>query len=153
MLNGGESAIKTLPPLAIAAIAQVFDPLWLIIIPMGMLIGTLAQAGRMLKAKRTWGDIKQEMIVSAFVGGANALLASLIIWTFELNYLQGLVAATLCAFGGVGTIERAFEWAYLHFVNDAARMGRKRQEAQKMLLENTENDLRRLTGEDDDTRA
>ena len=127
-MQGAETAIKTIPPLAVAAVAQVFDPLWLVIIPAGLLIGTLAQAGRMVKANRTWNEIKHEMLVSALVGGANALLASLLIWSFELNYLQGLVTATLCAFGGVGTIERAFEWAWSHATRDAARIARERKE-------------------------
>ncbi|MED5545618.1 MAG: hypothetical protein VYD90_10230 [Pseudomonadota bacterium] len=127
-MQGAESAIKTIPPLAVALVAQVFDPLWLIIIPAGLLIGTLAQAGRMVKANRTWNEIKHELLVSALVGGANALLASLVIWTMGLNYLQGLVAATLCAFGGVATIERAFEWMWKNFTRDAARLGHGREE-------------------------
>lgn len=126
MVNGGEAAIKALPPLLIAAIAKLFDPLWLVIIPAGLMIGTMAQAGRMVKARKTWDAIRREMLVSALVGGANALLASLAIWALELNYLQGLVVAALCAFGGVGTVENAFEWMWRHATNDAAKMGQKR---------------------------
>lgn len=148
-MQGAETAIKTIPPLAIAAVSRIFDPVWLIVIPAGLLIGTMAQAGRMVKANKSWSAIRHELLVSALVGGANALLASVIIWQFDLNYLQGLVAATLCAFGGANTIDRAFEWLWSNLTRDAARMGRKRAEAHRLLLENTETDLKRLRGEED----
>lgn len=124
MVHGGETAIKTVPPLVVGAISSLFDPLWLVIIPAGLLIGMMAQAGRMVKDRKPWAEIKHELLVSALVGGANALLASLIIWWADLNYLQGLACAALCAFGGVATVERAVEWAWKHFANDAARIGR-----------------------------
>lgn len=128
MTNGGEVAVKNLPPLFLAAAAKSFDPWWLIVIPLGLVIGTMAQTGRMVRNRRTWDDIKNELIVSALVGGANALLAALVIASAGLNYLQGLVIAALCAFGGVRTIEAAFAWAFRHFTQDAARLGRQQSE-------------------------
>ncbi|CDO34034.1 hypothetical protein [Novosphingobium sp. KN65.2] len=129
MTYGGDTIIKTVPPLVIAAVSKAFDPWWLIIIPLGLVIGTMAQAGRMVRDRRTWEDIKNELLVSLLVGGANALLASVIIFTCNMNYLQGLVVAALCAFGGVNTVDKAVDWAYRHLLNDA--LARKREDDPK----------------------
>ena len=123
MVSGTETAIKVAPPIMMAAISSEVDLLWLIVIPAGLVIGTMAQAGLLVKAGTAHDEFRKQMLASVLVGLANCVLAGVIIWSLGLNYVQGLAAATLCAFGGVGSIETAFAWAYRHLLQDAAARG------------------------------
>lgn len=144
------SAAKQVPTATAAAMAipsiatWPFDPWWLLFVPLGLALGWSARAGKMLGEKKSWGEIRHDLWVSLLIGGANALLAAVIIAQFHLQYLPGVAVAFVCAFGGVQTLQSAVEWARNHIINDAAAEGRRREEAHKMTLENRKSDLDRI---------
>ena len=105
----------------------------LIIIPLGLILGWMARAGRMVGDNKSWPEIRRDLLVSLLIGGANGLLAGLIIWWLKLSYLPGLAVAFMCAFGGVQSLETAFKWAMRQFVSDEAD---RRNEEQKRLSAN-----------------
>ena len=121
-----------------------FDPWWLVFVPLGLVLGWMARAGRMVGESRSWRDIGRDLSVSVLIGGANGLLAALVIWKFGLTYLPGLAVAFACAFGGVQSLETAVRWLRRHIVSDAETEGRKRQNAQIMAAENKVSDLARI---------
>ena len=121
-----------------------FDPWWLVFVPLGLVLGWMARAGRMVGESRSWRDIGRDLSVSVLIGGANGLLAALAIWKFGLTYLPGLAVAFVCAFGGVQSLDTAVRWGWRHFANDAAAEGRARQKAQVMMAENKLSDLERI---------
>ena len=90
--------------------ALPFDVWWLIFVPLGLTLGWLARAGRMVGDRRSWADIRRDMLVSFLIGGANGVIAALIIWRFDLTYLPGLAVAFVCAFGGVQSLDTGVLW-------------------------------------------
>lgn len=131
--TGGAASVAFVMP----ALAQLpFDAWWLVFLPLGLMLGWSARAGKMLGENKPWTMIRRDLFVSLLIGGANALLAAVVIAQFHLAYLPGVAVAFVCAFGGVQTLQAAVDWGWRQFVNDAAAHGRKRQEAQRMAGEN-----------------
>lgn len=104
----------------------------LIIIPLGLMLGWMARAGRMVGDHKPWTEIRRDLLVSLLIGGANGLLAGLVIWWLKLSYLPGLAVAFVCAFGGVQSLDQAAKWARRQIINDEAE---RRQQAQLALSE------------------
>lgn len=104
----------------------------LIIIPLGLMLGWMARAGRMVGDNKPWPEIRRDLLVSLLIGGANGLLAGLVIWWLKLSYLPGLAVAFMCAFGGVQSLDQAVKWARRQIINDEAE---RRNEEQKRLAE------------------
>lgn len=98
----------------------------LIIIPLGLILGWMARAGRMVGDNKSWPEIRRDLVVSLLIGGANGLLAGLVIWWLKLSYLPGLAVAFMCAFGGVQSLDQAVKWARRQIINDEAE--RRQQE-------------------------
>lgn len=121
-----------------------FDVWWLVFFPLGMLLGWMARAGRMIGEEKSWAAIRRDLLVSLLIGGANGLIAALIIWRFDLEYLPGLAVIFVCVFGGVQTLETAVGWLKRHIMRDAEAEGRARQGAQKLMATNKETDLARI---------
>lgn len=97
-----------------------FDPWWAIFILFGLFLGWMARVGRMVGQHKRWVEIRLDLLVSVLVGGGNGLLATIIIFGFGLNYLQGVGVAFICAFAGVRTLEMAVRWAFRKFMEDAS---------------------------------
>lgn len=113
-------ALKVSSALAVPILYQVlpFDILWIPFILLGLLLGWLARIGRMVGQNRSTEDMKRDMIVSLLIGGGNGLLATLIIASFGLTYLEGVGVAFLCAFAGVRTLENATRWLFKKIKED-----------------------------------
>jgi hypothetical protein len=128
-----EPAARYIPPLAVPIVplvaGQPFDLWWVLFVPLGLVLGWMARAGRMVNDSYAWPAIKKDLIVSILIGGANAVLAGLLIWWWNLAYLPGTGVAFACSFGGVSSINDAWLWARRHISDDAA--GEARQEAQR----------------------
>jgi hypothetical protein len=142
------SAAKYVPPIAVAVVP--FDPWWALLIPSGLIVGMLARAGRMVGENRASDEIWRDLVVSLLIGGANAVLAALLIHSFGLDYLKGLAVSVLCGFGGVKSIESAARWAQRHVRED---LGEARQEVQRersLDALQREADLKRLAKRLDD---
>lgn len=90
----------------------------LIVIPLGLMLGWMARAGRMVGDNKPWSEIRRDLTVSLLIGGANGLLAALVIWWLKLSYLPGLAVAFMCAFGGVQSLDQARKWATRQIIND-----------------------------------
>lgn len=119
----------------------------LIVIPLGLMLGWMARAGRMVGDNKPWSDIRRDLIVSLLIGGANGLLAGLVIWWLNLSYLPGLAVAFVCAFGGVQSLDQAAKWARRQIINDEAE---RRERAQLVISEEhvrRERELTRLARE------
>lgn len=94
------------------------DVLWIFFIMLGLILGWMARIGRMVEQRKEWIDIRHDLLVSLLIGGGNGLLATIIIFWFGLNYLQGVGVAFLCAFLGVRTLETAARWMLNKFLED-----------------------------------
>lgn len=148
--TGGAASVAFVMP----TLAQLpFDAWWLVFLPLGLVLGWSARAGKLLGENKPWAAIRRDLLVSVLIGGANALLAAVVIAQFHLAFLPGVAVAFVCAFGGVQTLQSAVDWGWKQFVNDAAAQGRRRQEAHKLLLETEKANRKRLGLEknDDDT--
>lgn len=134
-------------PIIPLVVGQPFDLWWAIFVPLGLLLGWMARAGRMVQDRRSWADIRRDLLVNVLIGGANAVMAGLIIWYLHLAYLPGVGVAFGCAFGGVPTLYTMWTWGWRHFSADAAaaekiasdallqREGDARQEQQRRASE------------------
>lgn len=118
-------AVKTgtalAPPLIFSALP--IDFVWVTFILLGMILGWLARAGRMISQEHSWYDIKRDMLVSLLIGGGNGLLATIIIFWLGLNYLQGVGVAFICAFFGVKTLEAVGKWILRKFLEEINEKG------------------------------
>ena len=122
-------SLVTAPVIPLIA-GQPFDLWWAIFVPLGLVLGWMARAGRMVQDRRSWRDIRRDLLVNVLIGGANAVMAGLIIWWLKLPYLPGVGVSFGCAFGGVPTLYTAWSWGWKHFSADAAA-GEQRQQAQR----------------------
>lgn len=113
MTPGGEEMLaKAAAGMLVPMLTIVpFDLWWLLFVPLGLMAGWLARAARLVERQRPWGEVRRDLIVSVLAGASNGIVAALLIWLGELNYLQGIGVACVCAFLGTGTLERAARWA------------------------------------------
>lgn len=135
-MRGGEAVAKYAPALATAPLGAV-DPLFAGI-AFGMLTGWLAIAGVMYEQRRPFAEIKRALVVSVLIGGGGALFALFAVRQLDLNPLGAAIASFVIAFGGVKamkSITGALWKIFDVWVDDAAKMGRKRQEAALLLAE------------------
>lgn len=98
-----------------------FDPWWAVFLPLGIALGWLARAGRMVGDQRPWIDIRRDLIVSLLISGANGLIAALIIGRFDLPYLAGMGVSFVCSFSGVQSLDTAVSWAKRYLARDVER--------------------------------
>jgi hypothetical protein len=112
------SVSKHAPALAASTVAidVAVDLKMALVIAAGLVVGVMARTAQMIEKRKTLQDIKQDLLVSCLVGGANAILAAMIIWQWDLHYLQAIVVAALCSYGGVRTIDAAWKWAHTNYV-------------------------------------
>ena len=94
------------------------DPIWFAIIGVGLLFGWLARVGQMVQKHDSAESIKRDIVVSLLIGGGNGLLATIIIFSLGLNYLQGVGVAFLCAFAGVRALDSALKWVIKKLMED-----------------------------------
>lgn len=147
----GDSAAKYAPALVTAPLGAV-DPLYAAL-AFGMLAGWLAIAGVMYEQRKPLAEIKRALVVSVLIGGGGALIALGAVRQFNLDPLKAAIVAFLVAFGGVKAMKSITGMLWKLFdawVDDAAKMGRKRQEAARMMAENAARDMKRLNGEGDE---
>lgn len=111
-----ETGLSFSIPLSLSSLS--IDLTWTLFIIIGLTIGWMARIGRMVEEKKNWSDIRQDIIVSLLIGGGNGLLATIIIFAFGLNYLQGVGVAFLCAFAGIKTLDTAVKWLFRKFMED-----------------------------------
>lgn len=95
-----------------------FDILWIPFILFGLVLGWLARIGRMVSQNKSGEDMKRDLLVSVLIGGGNGLLATMIIASLGLTYLQGVCVAFLCAFAGVRTLDTATRWLFRKIKED-----------------------------------
>ncbi|MBH0112699.1 hypothetical protein I5E68_07010 [Novosphingobium sp. YJ-S2-02] len=147
----GEAAAKYVPALVTAPLGAV-DPTYAGI-AFGMVTGWLAIVGVMYEQRRALHEIRRAFIVSVLIGGGGALFAMGAVRWLDLSPLGAAIASFVIAFGGVKTMKSLTNMIWKLFdawVDDAAKMGRKRAEAARMLAENTTKDMSRLRGEGDE---
>ncbi len=150
----GEVSAKYAPALLTAPLGAV-DPLYAGI-AFGLVTGWLAIIGVMVEQQRPFRDIRRAFVVSLLIGGGGALFAAFAVRKLHLDPLGAAIIAFGIAFGGVRTIKtlagllmQAFEWVVGSLIDDAAKMGRKRQDAARLLAaENAKADMGRLHGTD-----
>lgn len=137
-------------PAAIAAPLGALDPVFGGI-AFGMVTGWLAIAGVMYEQRKPLNEIWRALCVSLLIGGGGALFAAYAVQRLHLDPLGAAMIAFGIAFGGVKTIKligrgamAVVEWVVSSAIDDAARMGRKRQEAQKLLEETDRENRERL---------
>lgn len=94
------------------------DLTWALFIFFGLTIGWMARIGRMVEQKKSWVEIRQDLLVSLLIGGGNGLLATIIIFMLGLTYLQGVGVAFLCAFAGLKTIDAGVKWLFRKFLEE-----------------------------------
>lgn len=150
----GEAAAKYGPALLTAPLGAI-DPIYASI-AFGMITGWLAIAGVMYEQGKTFREIVHAVVVSFLIGGGGALFAAFAAHELKLDPMRAAIVAFAIAFGGVkaikllaGTALSVINWTVGKLVDDAAAQGRKRQEAHKMMLENTKRDRARLRGDGD----
>lgn len=95
-----------------------FDPWWIVFVLSGLILGWMARVGRLVNSNSSWLEIRKDILVSLLIGGGNGLLATILIVSFGLNYLQGVGVAFLCAFAGVRSLETAVRWLMNKFIED-----------------------------------
>jgi hypothetical protein len=147
----GESAAKYVPALATAPLGAI-EPLYAAI-AFGMLTGWLAIAGVMYEQRKPFHEIRRALVVSVLIGGGGSLITLGAVRQLDLDPLGAAIASFIIAFGGVKamkSITSAIWKAFDFWVDDAAKMGRKRKEAERLLQQNTDADLRRLGLKGDD---
>lgn len=134
-------ATLTLSALAPILAVLPFDPWWLLFVPMGLVIGWLARAGRMMNDKKSWRAIGHDLGISIMIGGAHAILAAMIIAVGHLGYLTGLAVSFGCAFSSVASVNTWFAWIQHHYMDDFSGPQRKAQliaEAAEVLVHDLE---------------
>lgn len=94
------------------------DPVWIILVGVGLIFGWMARVGQMVQKHDSFESIRRDVIVSLLIGGGNGLLATIIIFGFGLNYLQGVGVAFLCAFAGVRALDNALKWVIKKLMED-----------------------------------
>lgn len=82
-----------------------FDLTWACIIALGLLLGWAARIGSLVKVKKSFKDITNDVIYSILIGGGNGILAGIVIFALNLTYLQGLGVAFIAAFAGTKIID------------------------------------------------
>lgn len=117
-----ELATATTKTVLTAAVPLVttmsLDEVWLVIVPLGLLIGWMARASRSVTDHKPWEDIRRDLMASALVGGAHGTMAAFIIWCGDLNYLQGLGVTIIVAFMGISSVDVAIKWILRKFLDD-----------------------------------
>lgn len=89
----------------IPAVAFTFDLTWITLIALGLFMGWLARVARLVHENQGWTTIRKDILVSLLIGGANGLLAAIIISYFSLTYMQGVGVAFVVAFAGLKTLD------------------------------------------------
>lgn len=103
---------KYAPAPAVAAFAvssehSGFDPLILGAIGIGLLCGAMWRAAQLRQNRKTWPEVRDDLINSALAGGANAIAALFVVEWAEGGVLMALGSAMLVGATGV----RAIQWA------------------------------------------
>ena len=136
----GEFAAKYAPALMTAPLGA-FDPAYPAI-AFGMVTGWLAIVGVMYEQQKPLRDIKRALVVSLLIGGGGALFAAFAVRKLNLDPLGASIAAFAVAFGGVrtiklfaGTVLNIVNWLIGSLIDDAAKAGRERQKAARLLAE------------------
>lgn len=102
----------------IIALGFNFSPVWVIVVMGGLILGWLARIARLIHQNKTFKEVYIDTLVSLLIGGANGLLATLLIYSLGLNYVQGIGAAFLCAFAGIKALEQGIKWIFKKLVDD-----------------------------------
>jgi hypothetical protein len=114
-----EAGTKTIVTAAVPlATLMSFDEVWLMIVPLGLVIGWMARASRSVTDRKPWDDIRRDLIASILIGGAHGTMAAFIIWCGDLNYLQGLGVTAVVAFMGIGSLDMMVRWLMRKIIDD-----------------------------------
>jgi hypothetical protein len=111
-LISAAAVTKYAPAPAAAAVAvssehSGFDPLILGAIGIGLLCGAMWRAGQLRQNRKTWPEVRDDLINSALAGGANAIAALFVVEWAQGGVLMALGAAMLVGATGI----RAIQWA------------------------------------------
>lgn len=136
IVAAANTALKVGPALAIPFVSDLpFDPWWAMFLPLGLALGWLARAGRMVGEHKPWLDIRRDLIVSLLISGANGLIAAIVIGKLDLPYLAGMGVSFVCAFSGVQSLDTAVSWAKRYVTRDVERK-LTRADVEEMLGDN-----------------
>lgn len=111
MIDVAAAAAKYAPAPAAAAVAvsteHSFDPLILASIGIGLLCGAMWRAAQLRQIRKTWAEVRDDLINSLLAGGANAIAALFAVEWFDGGVLTALGIAMLVGATGI----RAIQWA------------------------------------------
>lgn len=106
-----------------------------IVILIGLPIGIMFRAARLIGDKQPKDAITRDLIVSLLISGANFVLAATLAVRLDLNYLEALLAAVVIGATGVKALLGFTRWAFNRLVakDFDEWKGNRRQDAQKEL--------------------
>ena len=82
------------------------EVIWIAVIVFGLVCGSLMRTAKMVKDLRTGGDIRTDLLASLLAGGGNGIVAAMIIFLLNLNFLHGMAVAFTCAFVGFQPMDK-----------------------------------------------
>ena len=115
--------------------AFVMDPKLAMVILIGIPLGIMFRAARLIGDRKSKDEISRDVIVSLLISGANFVLAAMVATRLGLSYLEALLASVIVAATGVKAILGFTRWLWSRLIATDLEewKGKQRQEAQKEL--------------------